>query len=307
MAVVLRNFPASAVIDVLLSYLQWVFGNEDLTPDDYRWVSDERESKIRISGPFVIDNEKPMSIPFVVVERGGFTFENRTIDNVKSGGSNTFENMERVDWMDGIINVICGSGVAGEASSLANFLGIMFQADRKGISDNANFIRKLNYVDLNPEVPVVKDSEVRRWEVTLRLHVSMQIGWIERERSPVLWNSAEFYTLNDPPEVFSDKGEVSSGSPILTDNTKNFGFEPSNDPQLSEKEFNERQYYIRFKDNTYKQLYTIIGLTGTTLELQTHDENGDPVPWVAPESMENVEYDLLWNKMHIHMKLPTRN
>jgi hypothetical protein len=306
MPAVLRNFPASAVVDVLLSYLQWAFSNDEITPDDYRWNENDRESRIRISGPFVIDNEKAMSAPFVVVERGSFAFANMTLDNIKAGGANTLNNTERVDWMDGIVNVICGSGVAGEASSLANFLGMMFQADRKGIINNSGFIRNLNYVDISPEMPVVKDTEVRRWEVTLRLRVSMQIGWFIREREPVLWNSAEIYSLEDPPEVFSDKGETTQGVSILTDNTKNFGFGSLNNPRLIEKEFNGGQYYIRFKDNTYKQLYTIIGITSNTLTLQTHDENDDPTPWLAPETATGVEYDLLWNKLHIHMKLPNK-
>ena len=124
MPALLLNFPASAVVDVLLSYVQWVFGNPDLIPDDYRWTVEDRDSKIRISAPFVIDNEKPMSAPFIVVERGGFVFANRVIDNLKGADANVMTNREKVDWMDGTMNVICGSGSAGEASSLSNFLFI---------------------------------------------------------------------------------------------------------------------------------------------------------------------------------------
>lgn len=306
MTVPLINFPIAAVVDVILSYLQFVFGNDEITPSEYLWTDDDRTSKIRISGPFVIDNEKPMSAPFVVVERGSFQFENKAIDNLKSSTANTFEEKTYVDWANGIVNIICGSGVASEASSLANFLAIMFQANRHGIIKNSHFIRNLNYIGIGPEIPVVKDTEVRRWEVTLTLSVSLQMGWMHVLREPTLWESAAIYSTKSPSEVYSSSGVVTQGSDTLVDATKSFGFLETDDPQLIQSEFNKGWYYIRFKDNAYDQLYTIVEIVdNNTLRLQTHDTDNNPVAWSSSESASDVEYDLLWNHLNIHMELPT--
>ncbi len=306
MPVPLLNFPVSASVDCILSYLQWNFGNDELVPASYRWSDEDRDSKIRISAPFVIDNEKPMSAPFIVVERGTFTFANMTIDNLKSADANTFEGGKHVDWADGVINVICGSGVAGEASSLANYLAIMFQADRSGIIKNSKIFRNLNYMDIGPEIPVVKDSEVRRWEVILRLNTSIQIGWIRTTREPTLWTKAAVYEEGNPSASFSDSGSITLGTDTLTDTSQDFGHLSTNDPQLLQQEFDRGWYYIRFKNNANQQLYTITEIIdNNTLRLQTHDVNNDPVPWSAEETATDVEYDLLWNELHIHMELPT--
>lgn len=300
------NFPIAAIVDCLLSYLQFVFTNDEITPEGYRWNEDDLVSKIRISSPFVIDNEKPMSAPFIVVERGSFEFANRIIDNQKSGSPNPMEEKTFVDWADGTVNIICGSGVAKEASNLANFLAVMFQGNRHGIIKNSHFIRNLNYIGIGPEIPVVKDSEVRRWEVTLSLRVSLQIGWLHALREPTLWESAAIYTEKVPEEAYSDQGETTLGQDTLVDSTKNFGFLESNDPKLIETELNKGWYYVRFRDNVNDQLYTIVEIVDSnTLRLQTHDENNNPVPWEAPATATEKEYDLLWNSLNIHMELPT--
>ena len=43
-----------------------------------------------------------MSAPFVVVERGSFMFENRTIDNLKAATPNAFEEKTFVDWANDV-------------------------------------------------------------------------------------------------------------------------------------------------------------------------------------------------------------
>ena len=302
----LINFPIAAISDCLLSYLQFIFSNDEITPDAYRWTEDDETSKIRISAPFVIDNEKPMSAPFIVVERGSFLFANQVMDNRKSGSPNTDEEKTFVDWADGTVNVICGSGVAPEASSLANFLAIMFQGNRHGIIKNSHFIRNLNYIGIGPEIPVVKDTEVRRWEVTLSLRVSLQMGWLHILREPTLWESAAIYSLANPEEAYSDSGVISVGLDTLVDSTKDFGYLETSDPKFIQTELEKGWYYVRFRDNAYDQLYTIVEIVDSnTLKLQTHDENNDPVAWAAPESATDLEYDLLWNSLNIHMELPT--
>lgn len=306
MTVPLVNFPIATVVDCLLSYLQYLFSNDEITPAAYRWDPNERNSKIKISGTFIIDNEKPMAAPFIVVERGSFNFANQTLDNLKSADSNSMENAKFVDWADGPINIICGSGTASEASSIANFLAIMFQSDRHGIIKNSGFIRNLNYIGIGPEIPVVKDSEVRRWEVTLTLQTSLQMGWLRTTRDPVLWNSAEFFMIKKPSEVFSENGETTEDADTLYDSTQNFGILSTSDPQFLENDLQNGWYYVRFRNNEQDQLYPVVEIVdNNTLRLQTHDDNNDPISWEAPESATGLEYDLYWNSLHVHMELPT--
>jgi len=306
MPVPLLNFPLSAVVDGILSYTKWLFANELITPPAYRYSEEDRASKIRISAPFVIDNEKPMSSPFIVVERGTFAFQNSIIDNLKEATPNTFETKKRVDIMDGYVNVIVGSRSAGEASSIANFLAINYQADRHGIASNLKFVRNFNYVDVGPEIPVFKDAEVKRWEVTLRMAVSMQFGWCTVLREPELWTKVSIYAINSDWGSTSNTGIVAEGLDTLTDANANFGFLEANDPRLIEKELQEGYYYINFTGNP--QHYPIAEITDpNTLKLLTHDVDNNPVPYSAPESAVDLEYELYWNCVHIRGDIPNNN
>lgn len=307
MPVPLIHFPFSAVVDGIISYIQYVFGNPELTPATYRWNSNSRATRIQIKAPFVIDNEKKMSAPFIVVERGTYVFQNRTLDNLKSADPNTFHHPKFSDIADGYVNIICGSGVAGEASSIANFLAIIMQANRHRIAAELKFIRDLHYIDCGPEIPIVKDTEVRRWEVTLRFAASIQLNWFKlfHDPEPELFNKASVFGLDDESIVDSDKGITSIGLDTLVDSTQDFGYLLTNDPQLLQQDLERGWYYIRFKDNEYKQLYPIVEIVNsTTLRLQTHDTDGNPVAWSAPESAIDVEYELLWNGIHLHVELP---
>jgi hypothetical protein len=306
MATTLIKFPISSIVDGILSYLQHLFATPDLTPSDYRWDPDDRKSRIRICAPFVIDSSKPMSAPFIVVERGGFQYDDRIIDNVKSGDANVMSNMNKVSICDGHINIICGSRVASEASTLANFISMMFQADRHGIIKTLKFVRNFKHVDVSPEIPVVKDSEVRRWEVTVRVFASLQEGWIVSNTDTILLKKAGIYVadhINDD-KPFSDKGEIETGVDLLIDQTKDFGPYLTNNPQILEQELEKGWYYIRFTDNAYNQLYNIAEIVNShTLRLTTHDVNDTTVPWISTETKINVGYDLLWNDLHLHTEI----
>jgi hypothetical protein len=309
MAVALYGFPAALIVDGILSYLQYSFGTPEIVPPEYRWSSNDRESRIRISGPFVIDNEKPFSAPFIMVERGPLTFSNSTIDNVKSGDPNVFTNTERVDWMDGIVSIVCGSGpsASSEASSLAHFIAILIQSNRKAIMQELHFLRNMQYVDIGPEIPIMKDTEVRRWEVTLRVNVSLQFGWIER----LIWDpdvkmeKAEFF---DTENFFdSTKGILSAGSDILYDPSADFGVTTGNDPQLLSSELSKGWYYIQLKGQP--QNYPVAEIVDSNrLRLLTRktDDTGDE-PYSAPDSETDVSYKLVWNAVHIHCRVPNNN
>lgn len=303
MATTLLNFPLAMIVDGILSYLHHLFSTPDLTPSDYRWNSDDRKSKIRICAPFVVDNAKPMSAPFIVVERGAFTYDDRIIDNLKSADPNVQTNPNKVSICDGLINIICGSKEASEASSLANYIALMIQADRHGIINTLTFLRNLKHVDISPEIPVIKDTEVRRWEVTVRIFASIQMGWVESYSELISWKEFSIYETNniDKNNPFSSNGEVQTGLDLLVDNTKNFGLTILNNPQLLEKELSKGWYYIRFSDNTFNQLYTISEIVDNhTLKLTTHDATGATVPWVSAETKTKVNYDLLWNTIHLY-------
>lgn len=301
-----KDFPLSLIVDGIISYLQWAFNNPDIIPPEYRWESDDRASHIRISAPFVIDNQKPMSAPFIVVERAGFVFANRTIDNLRSQSHTDGERTEKVDWMDGGINITFGSGVASEASCLANIVAILLQSDRHGIMAALRFVRNLRYSSVGPEVPVVKHAEVHRWEVTLQIEVSLQFGWISSQTEIEPWNKADVINTNDG--TFSEHGATTEGSDIFEDLTKDFGITVDNDPQLLPAELSKKYYYIRFSDNPNGQLYTIKEIVDNHhLRLVTHDADDVEVPWAAEETATDIDYDFLWNHVHVHVKIPGAN
>jgi len=297
------GFPLPTIVDGVLSYLQFLFGNPDIIPAEYRWDEDDRVSKIRISAPFVIDNEKPMSAPYIVVERMAFTFANRTLDNLKSKDSIISNSTEKVDWWDGGVNITFGSGVATEASNLANIVAILIQSNRHGIASTLQFVRSINYVGVGPEVPIVKYAEVHRWETTLQLQTSLQLGWIMHQRELTEFAKADI--INENEQVYSASGETTQGSDLFVDQTQDFGILSTNDPQLLPAELMKGWYYIRLADNAYDQLYTVKEIVDNhTLRLATHDTNDNEVPWSAEDTASDVAYDLLWNHVHIHVKIP---
>lgn len=300
------GFPLATIVDGILSYLQWAFSNPDIIPPEFRWDMDNRASKIRICAPFVIDDEKPMSAPYIIVERSSFSFSNSIIDNLKSKTPITGEESEHVDWMDGGINITFGSGVATEASNIANIVALLMQADRRGICGTLRFARSLKYVGISPEVPVVKHEEVHRWETTLQLSVSLQFGWISRQTELSPWDKAD--VINQKVQMYSDSGEMAQGSDLFVDNEKDFGPLNTNDPQLLSSELSKGWYYIRLSDNSNDQLYTVKEIVNNhTLRLATHDEDDLEVPWQAPSTSTGVEYDFLWNHIHLYAKIPSAN
>lgn len=299
-----EGFPLPTIVSGMLSFLQWAFANPDIIPPEYRWDSDDRASKIRISGPFVIDNEKPMSAPYIVVERGSFNFSNSTIDNLKSQDPVTGEESEKVDWMDGSLNITFGSGTATEASNLANIVAIILQSNRHGIASTLKFVRRLQYVGIGPEIPIVKYAEVHRWETTLQMSVSLQFGWIVRQTELEEWNSVDI--INTDEGTGYDTGETTQGSDLLVDTSRDFGVLSTNDPQLLSAELSKGWYYIRFDDNPNDQLYVIKEIVdNNTLRLATHDANDDETPWIADETSSGLGYKLFWNHVHVHVKIPS--
>jgi hypothetical protein len=297
----LRDFPLASVVDGLISYLQFVFANPDIVPDEYRWNEDDRRTRIRISGVFVVDDEKPFSAPFIVVERGGFGKDDRIIDNLKKSDPNTFENPESVSIWDGSINIIFGGRSSSEVSTLANFVMINIDCDRHGIIQTIRFIRNLRVVSIGPEMPTKKREEILRWSVNLSLFVSLQMGWKNNLIDPQKFEKFTLKHIAQKHTVDSEHGETTEGSDLLVDNTKTFGFETSDDPQLLEQEFNKGWYYIRFDT----QLYKVVEIVDEhTLKLVTNSAADVEVPWEAPATAIDLTYQMLWNSIHVSIQLP---
>lgn len=295
----LTNFPLSAVVDGLISYLQSVFSNPEMVPDDYRWNRDDRITRIRISAPFVIDDEKPNSAPFIVVERGSFTKNEVSIDNLKNADPNTRESSEYTTVWDGSINIICGSRVGPEASSMANFLLINLDADRHGIIKALKFVRNLKSMNVGPEVPIQKKDEIVRYHVNISMFVSIQMGWKTVLANPTnKFNQFSLRTVDRKKWIASQTGQTTLGTNLLVDTSKDFGIYTTNEPQLLEQELQKGWYYVRFDTQLYKVASII---NNNTLSLV----NDDNTPWVAPVTATNVTYDLLWNSVHLFIQLPT--
>jgi len=300
------GFPLPTISEGILSYLQFAFGNPEIIPPQYRWDEDDRASRIRICAPFVIDNEKPMSAPYIVVERTAFTFANSILDNLKSKDPITGVETQRVDWMNGGVNITFGSGAATEASNLANIVAILLQSNRHEICATLRFVRSLQYVGIGPEIPIVKYAEVHRWETTLQLAVSLQFGWIVRQMELTEFNYADIINIGDPQA--SETGETTLGSDLFVDNAKDFGTLVTNDPQLLSAELSKGWYYVRLDDNENQQLYVVKEIVDNhTLKLATHDEDNVEVPWSATATASDVGYKLLWNTVHIHAQIPSAN
>ena len=306
MSVEMKNFPLVDVVDGILSYLQYVFGNPDVTPSDYRWNADETISKIRISGPFTIDNAKPMLAPYIVVERTGFNFENRVIDDLKNADNNSFENANYVSIINGNLLITCGSSVSSEATSLASMVSLLMHSDRKIITSTLGFLRSLKPENIGPETPAVKYADVRRYEVLVQYFCSIQQNWEKVETTILPWNKATIQTESE--QSFSKNGSVTLGSNLLVDTSKNFGFTLTSNPQFLPQEFSRGWYYIRFKNNPFKQLYKIVEVVDShTVRLETNYAHDADAPWISSSTSNNVDYDLLWNNVHLRFNIANSN
>ena len=310
MPTTLENFPLANLADGIISYIQWIFGNPEVTPDAYRWNKDDRQSRIVISGPYTIDKEKPMSSPYIVVERTNFRFENRTIDNLKSGQENVFQETDKVVIADGGLSINIGSQVASEASSIANFLAIQLQADRHGIISTLGFVRNLNIESVSPETPGFKDSEIKRWNVVLNVSASLQMGWRTFPIDGDKWEKLSLRAIDTTHFYESSSGNIMTGRDTIIDPHATFGFENTDKPQLLEKEFDKGWYYVLMEDDPTETYYDVIEIVNDTeLRLGTRVENFDPnnkqyIEFTPEESKVNVKYKLLWNSVHLHVELP---
>lgn len=304
---VITNFPLVALSDGIISFLQYQFGNAQVTPGEYRWNSNERASKIFISAPYTITRDKVEAQPTITIGRANFAFQNRVIDNLKSADAITQENPVHMDLVQGPLIVTIEAQTGSEATGLASFVALLIQSNRKMLAGQLKFIQSMRWTGISNETPVEEAAEIQRWQCTLTYQVIVYMGWLKRTIGPVdRFNKANIYHAEDPPVWDSIYGEVTAGSPNLVDQSANFGFLTTNEPQILESEFNHRWYYVNFGDDPKK--YTVEQIVNNkTLKLSVVDANGDTVDFNPTQSEKGKAYKLLWNSVHINVEIPKKS
>ena len=303
-----RGYPIANVVSFLLGYLQeLIFSNPNMV--NANWAYDrnnERGSRIRISGPFVIDNQKPYSQPFIVIERGEFSFKNRTINDTKRADANTTENEERVLIPDGVVLITCGSAAAAEASSLANFIAIVINAGRESIYKGSRFIRFIRCITIGPEVPVSKGHKIQRYEVTVAFQVGLQFGFTYSPQDPQKFNKFSLSAVKKPYEYISLTGSVTLGSPIFSDFKTRFGEDILFYPQ----ELANNWYKVFIKSKPELELvidsinYEPAEPWGNSLNIKIRQEDGTYLPWDPDFSLNDISYSIWWNNIHLFFNYP---
>jgi len=306
MSVLVNECPIVLVVDGIISFIQYLFSNPEITPGEFRWNSDDRNTRIFIGAPFTITRDKVGSLPSVTISRGPFMYENRVIDNLKSADPNTFENPEYRDILRGVITIVCEAGAASEVAGLASFIAIELQGNRKPVSANLTFIHRLMWSGISQETPVSEKAEPDRWQCSITFDVSLYVGWITREVGDMTkFNKMGIRGVNDPATWDSIYGQTTIGSPNLVDPSANFGFTPSSIPQLLQGEYTKKWYFILFGDGAKPYRVEEI-IDNKTLRLSTLDSDGNYAAFSPTATSANVSYKLYWNVVHIAIELPKK-
>lgn len=303
MATLIYNFPLVELSDGIISFLQYIFSKPDVTPAEFRWNQDDRATKIFISGPFTISRQNVGQMPTITVSRGPFTYENRVIDNHVASNPNVMTDPQYMDILSGPITLICEAGTGPEATGLASFCALEMQAHRKDLAAKMEFMHRTTWVGITPEVPVKEEAEIVRWQCSVTFNVSVYTGWVRRKIGGTPFNKAAIYEGKNQWQ--SAYGSITSGSPLLVDNSADFGFLTANNPQLLESEYLKKWYFINLEDVNKK--YTVEELVDSkTLRLSQVDEDGNTIPFNPSES-RTVSYKLMWNSIHVYSELPKRS
>ena len=112
----INTFPLSIVVDLFISYIKWCFANSQIIPEEYRYSSTERKSKIYISGPFSVTRQKAGAVPTMTVSRSGFSYRQVSIDDLISASANSFDNVLSGGLVIGQISIAVEAGSDAEVS-----------------------------------------------------------------------------------------------------------------------------------------------------------------------------------------------
>ena len=297
------NFPLIAISDGIISYLQYVFGSADISPSEYRWNADDRQTRIFIGAPYTITRDKVSDYPSITVARGAFRFQNQFINNFESADANSFENPQYRDLIEGPLSIICEAGAGPEATGLAQFVAVLLQSNRHAVTGALGYVHKYTWVGISGEEPVKEEAEITRWQCVLTINMIVYQPWFKRESEPQPWNKMNIYTVKTPPEWESDYGQLSIGSPYIVDNSADFGFNTTDNPQLLQSEYEKGWYYVTFSESSPKKYKVVELVNKNTLKLTYVDENGDEQV-LSPTANSQVAYKLHWNSIHIDIELP---
>ena len=300
MAAILNKCPMVDASDCLISFLQYLFSNPEMTPDEYRWNVNDRATRIFISGPYTVGRDKVGAMPTVTVTSGNFNYNNLGVNNLSSADKNTFENQEFLDLMDGPVAVIVEAGTESEATSMANFIALMIHANRMEIKAQFKFLHRIIRTAISQAVPTKESAEIERWQSTASFMISLYSGWVKSEKGLARWNKVAIHNGSSAWE--SALGETVQGSDLFFDNSANFGMLTTNSPQLLQQELERKWYFINLGDDAKK--YTIEEIVNsTTLRLSMIDEGGNSIPYAANVSQLGITYSLLWNTVHISIEI----
>ena len=306
MPAIITNFPLVAISDGIISFLQYIFGNAEITPSDFRWNADDRQTKIFIGGPYTITRDKVGAMPSITVARGNFSYHNRFIDNLESADAITQENPKYRDLMQGSLSIICEANVGSEATGLASFISIELQANRHPIAGALKFVHKMKWLGISAENPIEEQAEVTRWQCIISFDVMLYQAYFKREMTPQPFNKLNIYAVDALEPWNSIYGETTIGSPNLVDNSADFGFLSANDPQFLESEFDKRWYYVTFSDTEPKKYTVEQIINNKTLKLSYVNSAGDTVDFNPGETEKNIPYTILWNSVHLNIELPKK-
>lgn len=302
----LANLPSTDIVRVLIDFTQWLFSKSQFFPDGYKWDPDEKRSLIRISKPFSIDDEKPLSRPYIIISRSATQLHNRVFDNLAKADPNDFSNPERVDLMSMNVIITAGAGTADEAANLSAFVLHAIHANRHLIKSKIPYIHELKQVAINPEQPRQNQtsSTVHVWEATSVLSTVLKIGWFEKESDDaIIWDSMEIVNQGDILKE-SPTGQVFKNSNILKDEESSFGFdEEVNDVVFTEEGIEKGYYFISIDGQPYLVKEVV---NENMIRLVVSNAKGQPVDFVFEEEKKEVKYKVHWNKPYVRMVVPVR-
>jgi hypothetical protein len=312
MAAYLEKLPLTLTVDAIISFLRYVFSNENLAPANYRFVEDiertegTRKTEIKISAQMPINDEKNISTPNVVVVRGAYQKNTSINENLANGSENTFSTMKQLLVYDGIITIMVNSNHASEATNLATFITLMIEANKRSIIEATKFIRFLDGRSISEEMPSEPAPNVTRWTVVINFFTSIYLAvWYREIEGENLFEKVSVRSISERRSASGTAGSITATKNTMTDLTKSFGFTDDSDPKFNKKEFDKKWYYLKFEKDVYYYIITKIADDDKhTLELSMVGENGQLVDFEASESLKNLNYEILWNSNHIYVNVP---
>lgn len=289
------NLPAGNLTSLLIDYNQRVFGDDDQTPDIYRWSSNGRETRINIGGPYVIDEAKPFNIPAIRIKRGDFKINTRMNDNFIEA-KDTFSEISTKGYIyEGPVTIIVSARTPIEATNIAQYVSMRMQNDRHRIIHTGKFLRNLHINGISDEQPKEAQGKVHRYEVMIYAWASIMSLITEK---PIDVPPFNILSMHGEGEYFEGVVNGASGDNYVVDTEHTFGTDNTFDFYFDPTELSNNKYYIRFGGYVYQ----VTGIRdANSLFISGRDEDDNVIAgWTLSEDVTNAEYELFWNVNNIH-------